>query len=147
VPELLAITEIEPGDGEVVVMRVDDMRGTNDLMIERLGEDGTARLEREIVVDRRSGEVREVGLFSAEGALVVHAALDHYEPVTYSSGAKSAEGEVPSMPRHIVIDYPSAHARVGLTLERAEVPARIKGKPFETPDWGDLGIVPRKVGD
>lgn len=145
IPELLAITEISPTDGELVVMRVDDLAGTNDLLIERPDAEGAVRLQREIVIDRRSGEVRRVSLFSPDGQMVIRAEMDHYEPVRYTGGATPAEGQTPAMPRHILIDCPSAHTRLGLTLERAEVPARLKGHPFETPDWQDLGIKPERV--
>ncbi len=142
IPELLAITEIVPSPEETLVMRVDDLRGVNDLLVERMRGDGTAVAEREIIIDRRSGEVREVDLFGGNGALLVHAVLDGYAPVTWKDAKPPQEGTVPTMPRQIVIDQPGTHFRLGLTLASVVVPASLPVAVFDTPDWSEEGIVP-----
>jgi hypothetical protein len=121
---------------------VDDLRGVNDLLIGHRNTDGSMAVEREIIVDRRSGEVRTVDLFGPGGVLLVHATLDNYVPVTLTGGMKSQDGVVPTMPRRIVIEQPSSHLTVGLTLAGWEMPAVLKGKPFETPNWMEEGITP-----
>ncbi len=140
IPDMLGITEIVPAANERVVMRVDDFRGVNDITVELVEGDGTAHVERDIVVDRRSGEVREVGLYLPDGRMLVHAALSHYAPVSYGEGVKGTEGEIPSMPRQVVILYPQVHFQVQLLLEKVTIPAGIKDAVFATPDWVELGI-------
>jgi hypothetical protein len=145
IPLVLAITEIvpEPGaNGGTISMRVDDLRGVNDLLISHRAADGSTVVEREILIDRRSGEVREVDLFGPGGVLLVHATLAGYVPVVLGDGAKSPDGVVPTMPRQIVIDQPATHFRVGLTLAGWQMPAKLSPAAFATPDWTEQGITP-----
>jgi hypothetical protein len=152
IPQVLAITEIvaEPGGagagggGGAIAMRVDDLRGVNDLLIEHRRADGSMAVEREILVDRRSGEVREVDLFGPGGVLLIHATMDNYAEVvpTGGGGAKPADGVTPTMPRRIVIDQPATHLRIGLTLAGWQMPAQLPAAAFETPDWAEEGITP-----
>jgi len=145
IPPILAITEIEPTDQHTIVMRVDDLRGVNDLLLMRPTADGAAHISREILVDRRSGEVREVGLFNPEGLLIVHATLDNYAPATYTGNAAPLDGQIPSMPHRIHIDYIAQHATVELRIADWQVPPKIRGTPFDTPDWSDYGVTPTFV--
>jgi hypothetical protein len=143
IPEVLAITEIVPEPGSATLsMRVDDLRGVNDLLVSHRAADGSLVVEREILVDRRSGEVREVDLFGPGGVLLVHATLAGYVPVLLGDGAKSPDGVVPTMPRQIVIDQPATHFRVGLTLAGWQMPATFSAAAFATPDWNEQGITP-----
>ncbi|HUO07756.1 MAG TPA: hypothetical protein VM008_05625 [Phycisphaerae bacterium] len=151
IPELLGVTEIAPDSGESIVMRVDDERGVNDLIFVRQsapGSDGTATMEKEIVVDRRTGEVREVDLYLPNGELLARATLSDYQPVRYKAGGGVSPpvGEaVPMMPRGVILDYPARRARLGMSLSVVEVPARFSEEAFTVPDWKEEGVVPEVV--
>jgi len=142
IPELLGITEIVPNSEQTIYMRVDDERGVNDVAILRPNPDGTATIDREIIVDRRSGEVREVDLYWPDGRLMVRSTLDHYKPVTL---AGNAAADAPKMPRSIIVDYPAKQSRLGLRLVKVDVPASFPDDQFTPPDWNDEGITPQVV--
>ena len=142
IPDLLAITEITPDSDETIVMKVDDLLGVNDLMIVRAGTGGTGTIEREIIVDRRSGEVRYVILYKPNGEILAMATLSDYRPVTFTDMTPPPGQPVPTMPRSIVLDYPAAQARLGMQLSVVTVPASFPVDPFTPPDWQDEGILP-----
>ena len=146
IPELLGVTEIAPDSGEKIVMKVDDEHGVNDLLILRAADDaGAAMIEREIVVDRRTGEVQEVDLYRPNGQLLARASLSDYRPVTYKGGGPTEGSTVPMMPRNVILDCPGQQHRQGHRFTAVEVPANFAENQFSLPVWEDLGIKPERV--
>ncbi len=142
IPDLLAVTEIAPDSDETIVMKVDDLQGVNDLMIVRAGTGGTGTIQREIIVDRRSGEVQKVILYKPNGEILAMATLSDYRPVTFTDMTPPPGQPVPTMPRNIVLDYPAGQARLGMQLSVITVLSTFPADPFTPPDWQDEGISP-----
>jgi hypothetical protein len=141
--QVLAITEIQPHPGEVAAMKVHDSTRSNELEILCLRSSNTAWVMREIIVDRDTGDVRQVTLGDPAGRLAVRADLKNYQPVTYKEGAEvPAPGGaiLPKFPRDITIDYPSQKLNIHFTVESAELLPSVPERPFETPDFQELGI-------
>lgn len=145
IPQLLALTEIAPDSNQTIVMKVDDEHGTNDLMIIRTSAFGAATLEREILVDRRTGEVREVILYKPTGEILARATLTDYRPVTYKNVSPPAGQPVPTMPRSLLLDYPAGQARLGMSLSAVEVRSSFSDDAFTPPDWQEERIQPQSV--
>jgi hypothetical protein len=146
IPDLLGLTQLaNAGRDHALVFRVDDFNGTNDVLVEDLSaaalgsaEDGNAWIRREIVVDRRTGDISEVRLYDPEGIMAVRSQLSDYRPVTVADAPPSESA--PRMPFRIRIDYPAQQTTVTLQFEKITVPARINDAAFETPDFTGQGL-------
>ena len=99
--------------------------------------------EREILIDRASGQPTDVTLFQPDGQPLVHARLDTYRPVDFDNpGDAPPDGESPLMPHHVILDYPAAKSSIEMNFNDVSVPRKINPAVFETPDWDDLDIKP-----
>ena len=128
--QVLAITEIQirPERGEVIVMNVQDIGRSNDMMILQLRRDGSAWVKRELIVDRDSRMVREVTLRDPTGQLAARAELKHYQSI----------GNGGAFPRDILVTYPAHQLSVHFTVDKVEVRTEASEAVFVTPDF--MGI-------
>jgi hypothetical protein len=143
VPDLLALsplpsTEVSPR-GPILMMLVSDDTGTNELYYGQMSSDGRPVLSRQIIVDRRSGEVREVRMYDAEGVVAVRSVLSDYAPVTYAEGV-AMSAQTPKFPRRVEVRYPGRYLTVALTFDEVEVPGEFKPVVFAMPDFGKMGL-------
>ncbi len=143
VPDLLGLAELPataPSPrGPILMMLVNDDRGTNDLYYGQMSPDGKPVLAREIIVDRYSGHVAEVRLYDPAGVVAVRSQLSAYAPVTYADGvAKPAVA--PEFPRKVVVSYPGQHLTVALEFDEVMVWGEFKPAVFVTPDFAKLGL-------
>jgi hypothetical protein len=101
-------------------------------------------VKREIVVDRRSGDIGEVRVFDRRGLLVVRSRLEDYRPVPIpAAGGDTSRGSLVRFPYHLRLEYPSQKVQVVLTLEKVTVPAQMG--EIQTPDFEEQGLQVRRV--
>ncbi len=114
-----------------IFMRVDDETGVNDLLFGQPQHFprtivGGQPLTREILVDRRSGDIREVRLYDPRGVVAVRSVLDDYRATAYSGTNNDARPPAPASPRfpfHVQIDFPSQQLRISLKFDSVTIPA------------------------
>jgi hypothetical protein len=138
VPQLLGLSPLSQGHSPRdpnVAMIVDDLQGTNNLFIVSSSGFGVA-IQRQIIVDRRTGDISEVRLFNPAGQLVVRSLLRNYQPV---DGAPAGI----RMPYDMQLDYPSQKVRVLLKIDRMSAPSEMS--PILTPDFEEQGLQVRHI--
>jgi len=137
---LLAITPLSEAftNGNTVLMLVDDDTGVNRLLVVSTG--AWAHVQRELVVDRRSGDVAEVRIYGINGIMEAVAHLSKYEPLDEAGGG----GATVRVPRQIVIEYPTRQAKVELDLSSVKLAPKLLGPTglatFTMPDFKDQGL-------
>jgi hypothetical protein len=138
--DLLALSELPPttvagGNRTTVLMRVNDFEATNDLFVESLSPDGHIALTREIIVDRFSGNVKEVRLYDAGGVLAVRSELTDYKPAMYGEDVSPPQNPPPVFPRKVVVSYPAQQSVISLQMGEVRIPATLADAAFRTPDF------------
>jgi hypothetical protein len=138
--DVLGVTQL-PAKGATVGMLVRDETRSNNLLEMRSQQDQPASwIRREIVVDRDSGDIREVNLYDPNGILVVRAELKEYRAITYREGDEAPQGfKPPRFPFDIWIYYLAQKASIHFTVHnedgmRAELRERLPDRAFELPD-------------
>jgi hypothetical protein len=147
--DVLGVTEILPRPGELITMRVNDLDQRNELLIIKINPNGTGWIKREITIDRVTGDVTQVQLYNAKGALLIRAELDKYREITYREGNEIPKGFKPQrFPFDIWITYVAQKASIHFTIEpgKAEVRERLPKAPFEEPDYQEEGLKVERVG-
>jgi hypothetical protein len=143
VPDLLALSplassEVSP-QGPILMMLVNDDTGNNELYYGQMSSNGKPVLARQIIVDRRSGEVREVRMFDSDGVVAVRSELSDYERVTYAEGV-ARPAQVPAFPRRVVVKYPGRYLTVTLVFDDVQIPPEFKPVVFTMPNFAAMGL-------
>ena len=181
VPQLIGLSPLVPQDvsdvrGNItdrhVLMLVDDDHATNHLLIERISPElvpesaieshalnrprtvmpRTAFIEREIIVDRFTGQVTEVRLYDPTGKVVVRSLLEDYKPVAFAAdapkpigaggwGSSFPGGGIPQFPHKVTVTYPGQHMTIALQFDTGHGPVqRPPSTAFQTPDFTTEGL-------
>jgi hypothetical protein len=149
--DVLAITLIQHDDNyKITFDRTPDRKSNRVRFYRIVPADGSqpqpTTLEREILIDRRSGLPTDVTLFQEHEQMLVHARLDTYRTVDYDNPDDAPkDGKLPLMPHHIILEYPAAKSSIEMNFNDVSVPRRINPRVFETPDWQDLDIKPEVI--
>jgi hypothetical protein len=154
VPTLLGVSPwaIRPAPEEAVAMKVDDLNGTNVLLTfgprNDLGNGLGARiaLRREVVIDRFTGEIREVRLYDAGGVLVMRSILRDYREAQVQSAEETpstqpAAEKGPLVPYQVTLEYPARQMVIGLVFDRVVIPLRDVVYDAPEPEEG-LKVIP-----
>ncbi len=101
---------------------------------------GSAWLQRELTVDRYTGQITQVMLFDRQGRAVARSRLSDYRPV--AAGGQKPVASGPRVPFHIVIRYPAGRATLRWRLSKAAL--TLRGKPkfiFATPSFQGVRVI------
>jgi hypothetical protein len=134
--EVLGITEL-PSHGCTVGMLVRDQNQLLELRTQ--GSSPAAWVKREILVNRRTGDIDRVNLYDPNGILLVKADLKDYREVKYRDGDEAPEGfKPPRFPSDIYIEYVTQKASIHFTVpneygKRAELRERLPSQAFDVP--------------
>jgi len=143
VPDLLGLTGLNYTSARTpprtAVMKVDDEKGTNNVLILEPSPSGPVHLAREIIIDRFTGNVIAVQLYNNDGVVMVRSELSDYKPVSVADNLVGAR-ELPSFPRRVVVTYPAQHLTISLQFEDVTVPANISDGVFSTPPFEKEGL-------
>ena len=123
-----AIRYLRPRTVTTPPMIVDDATGTNRLL-EMAGTATHPYISRELIIDRLSGELREVRLYNADGKVMVSSVLTDYKPVTYPEGTQ-APARPQKFPHLVTVSYPAQNMKIVLQFDEVTVPARIPEAAF-----------------
>jgi hypothetical protein len=134
--EVLGVTEL-PSRGASVGMLV----GDQNRLLEVRTQSGSpaAWVKREILVNRRTGDIDRINLYDPNGILLVKAELKDYREVKYREGEEAPEGfKPPRFPSDIYIEYVAQKASIHFTVpdeegKRAELRTHLPPQPFEVP--------------
>ncbi|HEY4329900.1 MAG TPA: hypothetical protein VGN88_09200 [Phycisphaerae bacterium] len=143
VPEVLALTPLPApaSRDQSLMMLVNDDQGTNELFIVQ-ATGGRPHITRQIIVDRSTGEVRQVRLFDDAGVLVVQSQLTDYAPVTYESAEDTPPPATPpaKFPKIVKVTYLTQHMNIMLQFDEVKVPASMPPAAFTTPNFATEGL-------
>lgn len=130
-----------------VTMTSNDVPGTNTLYEWAIASEASKQagqvirfVERVIVVDRRTGEIREIRLYQPTGALIARSQLSKYQDVLQQRADDDPIASGARLPTKIVISYPSREATLELSLKGLVMPLRIKPDTFRMPDFAKQGL-------
>lgn len=128
------------GREKILLMRVDDFAGINQLLVEEFTANGVLYISREIIVDRASGRVSEVRIYNPAGVMVVRSKLEQYKPVALAEGVPRTE-PVPQFPRVVTLSYPAQKTTIRLEFGNVTLPAEFRPAAFSTPRFDNLKVI------
>lgn len=155
--DLLGISAVGQPDGKLIMngapaphdvtMTSNDHPGTNTLYEWAISREASEQagqvirfVQRVIVVDRRTGEIREVRLLSPTGEIIARSELSRYQPVLLQREEDDPVASGVKLPTKVAIYYPSREAKLELSLKGMIMPLRIKPDTFRMPNFVQQGV-------
>ena len=135
---MLAVGELRQTAVQGVVMTGFPHNRYNRLFVVERLPNGSRFVQRELVVDRRTGNVAQVAIFNADGISEARSGLSDYRPLDPRGGKKPV-----MVPRHIDLIYPAGKAELHLRVSKATLQLKVPAKyAFASPDFSGLRLVP-----
>lgn len=140
--QMLAVGELRQTAAQSVVMTAFPHDRYNRLFVIRHQSDGGWFVQRELVVDRLTGNVAQVAMFAPDGISEARSGLSDYKAVD------SGHGNLPVMvPMHMDLIYPAGKAELHLVVSQAMLQLKVPPKyAFASPDFSGLRLVPVRSG-
>ncbi len=133
--QMLAIGELQHTPRQSVVMTAFSHDPYNRVFVVHTAANGQAYVQRELVVDRLTGHVREVELFDRRGLAEARAMLTAYKAV-------GGSGSTVMCPADIDIRYPAGRAQLHLVVSTMQLKLKVPAKyAFASPAFSGLRIV------
>lgn len=136
--QMLAVGGLRQSGTQSVVMTSFSRNPYNRIFVIKRLPNGTSFAQRELVVDRLTGNVVQVSLFNTSGISIARATLSHYQPVR----SDTSHGTV-MVPMHINLSYPAGNAQIHLIVHKATLRLKVKAKyAFASPGFSGLRVIP-----
>ncbi len=135
---MLAFTPVQADASHSITMRVTDDPAEDILLVFLLKNGQPVQLQKEIMVNRRTGQVARVILYGDDGQVQAVGILSDYEPISHYQG----QGTVPLVPTRVFIEYPAGQAQINLKFD--DVTTTLKVEPadaFAQPNLNGLKMV------
>ncbi len=135
--QMLAVGELRQTAAQSVVMTGFPRDRYNRLFVVERLPNGSRFVQRELVVDRLTGNVAQVAMFNADGISEARSSLSDYRPLEPRDGTQPV-----MVPMHIDLVYPAGKAELHLVVSKATLQLKVPAKyAFASPDFSGLRIV------
>ncbi|GEM_PF-1846794 len=139
--DLLGITEIAPTDVAVQRYNDDPYSPQVELLLLAKTPSGQQYIQRSIAIDRTTGHVAKITIFTIDGQPAITSILSDYRDAPYRDGnVYHAESVPPQLPYKAVITYTAQKASVELHFDDVSIPTKFPAILFDTPDFPAEGL-------